>query len=442
MHPVAVRGQRLAMVGSAAAVRAAFPGTPELDATGCIVTPGMVDAHQHTTGDPLARSAIPDNIDSQTSIFEWAVPLHGAHEPEDDEISALLTAIEALRAGVTTVVEPGTVAHPLTVGAALRRAGIRATLGPWGWDVADVPYSLPVDDVLAWQTEVIRAFPPVSAGGDGLVTGWVTLVGHHLASDELFQGAAALAEKLDTGMTMHLAPSVDDRHAYARRSGRGPAEHLDDLGVLGPRLLLGHAVWMSEREIEIIAERGAAIACSPWAYLRLGQGISRAGRHTAFLRAGGRLALGCDAHNAGDRVDVLGAARLLAGLSLDAGVEGVAPLVAHEAFELATRGGAAAIGLGEVTGCLEAGKQADLVVFRTDDPAWVPVGDHARQLVWNAPTHTVRDVLVAGRQVVKDGHVTTVDESELWAWAKERSASLLSRAGIEIPYSWPVTAGE
>src|SRR5262245_42260668 len=76
---VAVRGRTIAMVGSATAVRAAFPGAPELDASGCVVTPGMVDAHQHTTGDPLARSVIPDDVDSRTSIFEWAVPLHAAH---------------------------------------------------------------------------------------------------------------------------------------------------------------------------------------------------------------------------------------------------------------------------------------------------------------------------------------------------------------------------
>ncbi|ONH31041.1 amidohydrolase family protein [Pseudofrankia asymbiotica] len=437
---VAVRGTTIAMVGSTAAVRTMFPGTPELDATGCVVTPGMVDAHQHTTGDPLARSAIPDDIDARASIFEWAVPLHAAHEAEDDEVSALLTAVEALRAGVTTIVEPGTVAHPMTVGAALRRAGIRATLGTWGWDTPDVPFSLPAGETLARQSEVIRAFPPAAAGGDGLVTGWVTLVGHYLASDELLVGAAQLAEELDTGFTMHLAPSVDDRHAYAERSGRGPAEHLAELGVLSPRLLLGHAVWMSEREIATLAETGTAVACCPWAYLRLGQGLTRAGRHVPFLRSGGRLALGCDAHNAGDRVDVLGAARLLAGLSQDAPVEGVPPLRAHEAFEVATVGGAEAIGLGEVTGALVEGRQADLVVFRTDDPAWVPLGEHARQLVWNAPTHTVRDVLVAGRPVVRDGHVTTLDESELWAWARERSAALLSRAGIEVPRSWPVVS--
>jgi 5-methylthioadenosine/S-adenosylhomocysteine deaminase len=80
---VAVRGSRIAMVGSAAVVRAAFPAAPELDATNCVVTPGLVNAHQHTTGDPLARSAIPDDIDSRSSIFQWAVPLHAAHQAMD-----------------------------------------------------------------------------------------------------------------------------------------------------------------------------------------------------------------------------------------------------------------------------------------------------------------------------------------------------------------------
>ncbi|EFC80491.1 amidohydrolase family protein [Parafrankia sp. EUN1f] len=428
---VAVRDGRIVGVGPADEIRAAFPGSTELDATGCVVTPGLINAHQHTTGDPLVRSAIPDDIDSQASIFEWAMPLHAAHLPADDEISALLTAVEALRAGVTTIVEPGTVAHPERVGAALRRAGIRATLGTWGWDAPGLPYSGPVDEVLARQAEVVRAFPP-----GGLVSGWVTLVGHDLASDELLVGAAGLAEELGTGLTLHLAPSVDDVHAYRRRSGRGPVEHLAALGVLGPRLLLGHGVWLSEAEIEILAATGTAVACCPWAYLRLGQGLTRAGRHVPFWRAGGRLALGCDSHNAGDRLDILDAARLLAGLSRDAPADGVAPLRAGEAFALATVDGAAAIGLGGVTGALVQGLQADIVVFRTDDPAWVPVGDLARQLVWNAPTHTVRDVLVAGRQVVRGGRVTTVDEDALWAAARDRAAALLDRADLRIPRSW------
>ncbi|MCF8528245.1 MAG: amidohydrolase family protein, partial [Candidatus Nanopelagicales bacterium] len=124
---VAVLDGRIVAVGSTSALRATYPGTAELDAAGCVVTPGMVDAHQHHTGDALVRSAIPDDLPLGESIYEWAVPLHAAHTADDDEIASLLTCVESLRSGVTTVVEAGTVAHPDRVADAMTRAGLRGS---------------------------------------------------------------------------------------------------------------------------------------------------------------------------------------------------------------------------------------------------------------------------------------------------------------------------
>src|SRR5262245_58419123 len=99
-------------VGSSSALLAAHADAVVHDARGCVVTPGMVNAHQHFTGDPLVRSGIPDLLPPGASIFEWSVPLHGAHTPADDEMTATLCALESVQNGVTTIVEAGTVAHP------------------------------------------------------------------------------------------------------------------------------------------------------------------------------------------------------------------------------------------------------------------------------------------------------------------------------------------
>src|SRR4029077_679393 len=178
-------------VGSTAALRGEYPDVTVLDATACVVTPGMIDAHQHLTGDPLVRSCIPDLLAPRASIFERSVPLHGAHEPLDDEVAASLSAVEPLTSGFTTVVEAGTVAPADPVAGALRTVGLRATLGVWGWDIEDGPFTAPAAEVLERQREVIDAFP-----SGGLVEGWVTLVGHDLASDELLAGAADLAREV------------------------------------------------------------------------------------------------------------------------------------------------------------------------------------------------------------------------------------------------------
>ncbi|MCW2870623.1 amidohydrolase family protein [Actinacidiphila oryziradicis] len=441
---IAVADGRIAAIGTAETMRARFPGAEELHAGGCVVIPGLVNAHQHTTVDPLVRSMIPDDIDAQESIFGWAVPLHGEVTGDDDELSATLTAAECLTRGVTTVLEPGTVAHPRRVARGLSAAGIRGRVGCWGWDVPGAVHALPAAETLARQEETVRSLPAA-----GPVTGWVTLVGHDLAGDELLTGAAELAERLDTGLTWHISPDARDAESYERRTGTRPVLHFRRLGVLGPRLLLGHAVWLDDAELDAIVETRTAVASCPAAYLRLGQGFTRAGRHAELVRRGGRLALGCDSHNAGDVPDVLRAAWLLAALDRDRGTdrpgpEGTfRPLRADDAFALATIDGARAVGLGDLIGSIEVGKAADLVLLDTRRLSWAPRGDLATHLVWGAAADTVRDVIVDGRIVVRDRRVTTVDVDALREEAESRSAALLRRAQLDVPYRWPsVSAAE
>lgn len=428
---LAVANGVVAAIGVADELRSRFAGAQELDARDCIVIPGLIDAHQHTTADPLLRSMIPDDISSDQAIFDWALPAHAAHDGDDDELSATITAVDALSRGVTTILEPGTAAHPLRVAAGLAAAGARGRVGGWGCDAAGIAFAAPAEQVLARQEETVRALPPA-----GLVTGWVTLVGHDLVSDELFAGAAALAERLGVGLTLHMSPGPGDVAAYAERSGLRPLAHLARLGVLGPRLVLGHGVWLDDDELELALESRTAIASCPGAYLRLGQGYTRAGRHGEFVRRGGRLALGCDSHNAGDVPDVLHAAYLLAALERDRGTENA--VRAEQAFALATVAGAEAVGLDPVVGSIEVGKAADIVVLDTRSVGWTPRGDLARQLVWGGASSSVRDVLVDGELVLRDRVPTRVDLAALHTEAAERSAALVRRAGIDVGSRWPV----
>lgn len=428
---IVVDGDRIVAVGSTSELRQTYPDAEMIDAAGCVVTPGMIDAHQHLTGDPLIRCCIPDLLQSGAAIFEWAVPVHAAHELVDDRVSASLAAVEALLNGVTTIVEAGTVAHGDAVAAALLDVGIRATFGVWGWDIEQGPYAAPAPEVLERQRAIVEAYP-----SGGLVEGWVTLVGHDLASDELLAGAADLARELGTGMTMHLSPTSSDPERYLERSGRRPVAHLDALGVLGRHLLIGHGVWLDDDEVELVLRSETAIAYCPWAYLRLGQGVFANSRHAEIVERGGRVALGCDAANAGDATDILRTAALASGIARDARLDPTR-FGAHQVFELATIAGAEAIGLADRIGSIEVGKQADLVVHRTDTPGWTPRGDVGLQLVWGTDGRSVRDVLVAGRTVVRDGRVTTIDVDALRAEAEERHRSVLARAGITVPHPWP-----
>lgn len=421
---VAVAGDRIVAVGAFAALRDAHPAAEVIGDGSGIVTPGYVNAHQHLTGDRLIQSCIPDAIDSQEAIFGWAVPVHSAHTGEDDELSAMLGSIAAVTNGITCTVEAGTVAHPERVAAGITAVGMRATLGQWGWDAEGVPFGAPAAEVIARQDAQLDAMPM-----GGLVEGWVTLVGHDLMSDELVVMASDLARRRGVGLTFHMSPHAGDPISYLARTGRRPLEHLADLGVLGAHVLIAHAVHLSEREIELMLAFDTAIASCPWAYLRLAQGFTMAQRHGEFVAAGGRLGLGCDAENAGDAVDVLRAAALFAGLVRDKASDPFV-MTAQHALELATIRGARAIGKGDAIGSIEVGKQADLVVHSTRGPQFTPRGtDPVRQLVWASDGRSVEHVLIAGRQVVRDGRCTTVDLDLLRDEARSRRDRLLQAHG-------------
>jgi 5-methylthioadenosine/S-adenosylhomocysteine deaminase len=169
-----------------------------------------------------------------------------------------------------------------------------------------------------------------------------------------------------------------------------------------------------------------------------GQGIARAGRHADLLERGARVALGCDAENAGDAVDVLRAAALTAGLTRDARRDPTR-FGAHAALELATIEGARAIGMDHEIGSLEPGKRADVVVVDTTRPEWVPRSpDPVLQLIWASDGRSVRHVVASGRIVVRDGRCTTVDLAELAPAAQDAQRRLLAAANLHPAPRWPL----
>ncbi|NNE13081.1 MAG: amidohydrolase family protein [Ilumatobacter sp.] len=421
---VVVDGDRIVAVTGSSDARERFAPTHTLGGSDSIVLPGLVNAHQHLTGDRLLRSTIPDDLDLDRALREWALPSHAAHTGDLDELSATLALVEAVTNGVTFTVEAGTVAHPDRVLAAFDAVGVGGTLGTWGWDVDGGVHAGTVDEVLDRQRTALQ----LTADHDR-VDGWVTLVGHDLMSDELVVGAAELADEHGTGLTFHMSPSDADARSYLRRTGRRPLDHLHELGVLGPDVLVAHAVHIDDHEIDVLLHTDTAVASCPWAYLRLGQGVTRSFHHPRLLRHGGRVALGCDSENAGDVVDVFLAARLFAGLAKDAGAE---PSIASagRALRLATIDGARAIGMGHEIGSLEVGKRADLVAVDTTGPAWTPqANDPTTALVWASDGRAVRDVVASGRVVVADGGCTTVDHRALAADASAAHRLLVSLTG-------------
>lgn len=429
---VVIDGDVIAAVGPFAEIRVDQPDLMISGSPSDLVVPGYINGHQHLTGDRLIQSSIPDDLAPGEAIFTWVVPVHGEHTGDDDELSATLTLAESLTNGVTTTFEAGTVAHPERIKAAALRLGARLTLGTWGWDIEHGPFTGSVDEVLDRQ----RISLDLADGG--LISSWVTLVGHDLMSDELVVRATQLARQRSVGMTFHLSPSTSDTESYLATTGQAPLVHLDSLDVLGPHLALGHGVHLDDDEVEIALRTEIAVVSCPWAYLRLGQGLSHRFRHLDLWSDGGRLALGCDSENAGDQVDGLRAAALFAGMAKDTRMDPTS-FGAHHAFELLTIKGAEALGISDRVGSIEVGKQADLAVHDRTRVEWVPPSpDPVLQLVWGSDGRSVRDVYVAGRQVVDEGTVTALEVGDLIDDAIEAGRALRQRSDVPAAARWPV----
>ena len=430
---VAVVDGKIAAVGKADDIRRQHRGAPERGSADSLVVPGFVNAHQHLTADRLVASAIPDYLPPGAAIFEWIVPVHEHVSGDDDELSATLGLVEAAANGITTTIDAGTVAHPDRVAHAMAAVGVRGAVARWGSDADGLPQSGPANEVIDAQRDLIERYPP-----GGLVEASVALVGHDLMSDDLVMAAADLARSSGRRLSFHLSPTPNDAASYLDRTGQRPLVHMDRLGALGPNVLVGHAVHIDDTEVETLVRTGTAVASCPWAYLRLGQGLTERFAHLKLWRQGGRLALGCDTENASDAIDSLRAAALFAGLAKDTAADPT-EFGAHHAFELLTIAGAEAVGMDDRIGSLEAGKAADIVVIDRSGIQWQPPSpDPILQLVWAGGGRSVNDVLVDGRLVIADGQCTTVDTDSLQSEARQAARSLIQRSGIRPRSHWPM----
>lgn len=428
---VAIDGTTISAVGRFDDVREGHLAAPVSGSASDLILPGYINGHQHLTGDRLIQSSIPDDLPPGEAIFTWVVPVHAEHTGDDDELSATLTLAESLTNGITTTFEAGTVAHPDRIARAAEATGSRLTIGTWGWDIEEGPFVGSVDEVVDRQRQMLD----IATGP--LVSAWVSLVGHDLMSDELVAAATELARSREVAMTFHLSPSTSDTDSYRERTGLAPVVHLNELGVLGDHLAIAHAVHIDDDEVDLLIDSNTGVISCPWAYVRLGQGLSREFRHLDLWQRDGRLALGCDSENAGDMVDGIRAAALFTGMAKERDLD---PTVfgAHDALELLTIRGAHALGISDSVGSIEVGKQADLVVHDRTRVEWIPPSpDPALQLVWGSDGRSVRDVYVAGNQVVADGRLTTVDVSALADDAVAAGRALRKRSGIDDVARWP-----
>jgi cytosine/adenosine deaminase-related metal-dependent hydrolase len=422
---VALRGDRIAAVGPRAEVEPVCAPARIIDGRGFLLTPGFINAHIHVTGDPLTRGSMPDHVagDFAEVLARWVLPRFFAHTAEDEHLSAQLAAAQMLRSGTTGFIEAGTIRFLDAVVAGLEKSGIRGRVGAWVEGTArdgESPVAAVDRAVRTLEDEVAR-YP---AGGGARIAAWPILIGHSTNPDEVWKAAKALADRNRLGVSAHMSPAAADTEWFLVNRGCRPIEHLARIGVLGPNVCLTHAVHVSEREVELLAQSRANVILCPSASLKGAFGLSMLGRHPEMHAAGVNVALGTDGFGADMMREIAGVAAIFKDARRDTRM-----IAAPEALAMGTIDGARAMGLAEDIGSLEAGRKADLVMHDLDRPEWRPMLDAVNHLVWRADGRGVHSVWVDGRQVVDNFHCTTLDEADLCARAQPAGEEILRRAG-------------
>lgn len=395
---VAVRDGEIVAVGPTAELTTRFTADESLDASNCLVLPGLVNTHTH-----LAMTLLRGRADDVTlqgfleRVLKWEAQLLS---PKNVAAAVRVAVAESVRAGVTSALDMYWF-HEAAEQAA-REAGWRLHTGPTFMDVPQPPDGIAYEDRLAWARQDLAARGTPRPGNRPILFAHST---YTLAPDQLVE-IAALAREFGALLHIHAAENATEVATVEVKYGKRPVELLDSLGLLGPDLLLAHAVDLTGPEIAALARTGTSVAHCPVSNLKLGCGIAPVPR---LLSAGVTVGLGTDGAVSSNTLDVLGAVRQAA-LVHKAGGDPTA-VGAEQAVRMATVEGAKALGLGDRLGSLEAGKRADLIVLDLNGPHLRPRHDPWSTLAYAAHSADVRDTVVDGRVLMRNRTLTTLDEA-------------------------------
>ena len=433
---IAVNGDRIVAVGKRDALRTQYRGRRVLDAGHHVITPGLVNSHVHFYHQ-MHRGMAPDNLDGN----QWSNFVHSRVAPvltvEDEVWAAYVVLLELMKSGSTTYLAAGSY-NPGPVLEAIPKVGLRGFESRRTFDHVHLGHSAlaePTETCVRENAAVMERY----AGGfaNGLVRPCVNIVGLGRCTDTLIVKSKELADKYGAILNMHQCAFPEEIDSVVQRTGLTPIKHLERLGALGPNVVLVHMLYVTDEEIEILARTGTNVVHNPGTALKIVYGLSRAGKFPEMMKAGVNVALGTDAGDCANFMDITRAIYLAALLFKDIRFD-PQTMGAEVALEMATIRGAKALGLENEIGSLEPGKKADIVLFNADAPQWQPLYCEPYNLVYSASGESVDTVIVDGKIVMEHREVKTIDEREVIARIKELSRGVEARSGVTPPTRWPI----
>ncbi len=403
-HAVAVRAGRIVALLPAADARVRYPDAQHVELNGHALIPGLVNLHTH------AAMSLMRGLADDLPLMEWLTrhiwPAEAQHVSSAFVADGtLLACAEMIRGGVTCFNDM--YFFPEEAGRAALAAGMRAALGIICIELPTVYASDP-------QDYLHKGFAMRDAlKHESLLSFCMAPHAPYTVSDASFERIVTYAEELQLPIHVHLHETRDEINESQAKFGVRPLARMQRLGVVGPGLLAVHAVHLDPAEIELLRAAGSHVAHCPSSNLKLASGVAPL---TALRAAGVNVGLGTDGAASNNRLDLFEEMRTAALVAK--GMSGNPTVIpAEDVLAMATLGGARALGLDAHIGSIEPGKWADLTAVNLAALELSPCYHPVSHLVYAAGRRDVSHVWVAGRPLLEDGRLTTLDVDELRARA-------------------------
>jgi 5-methylthioadenosine/S-adenosylhomocysteine deaminase len=405
---VAVKGDRIRAVGTLAEIEARYQSTRRVNKPSAILMPGFIDTHTHA---PMVLfRGIADDMRLQEWLEKFIFPAEARNvDPDFVRWGTRMACLEMMLSGTTTYTDMYYFED--LIAEETKAAGLRGVLGQSVIGFPAPDYKTP-EAALQGAEKFLLRFK-----NDPLIVPAVAPHAIYTVPDEMLKASRALANRHGAPILIHLSETRRENDDEMKKRHASPTQILDKLGFFtGGRTLGAHGVWLDDADIRTLRARNVGLAHCPSSNMKLASGAARV---VDILKAGIHMGLGTDGF-AGSNND----ANLMEEMDLAGKLQKVTrmdptALSAQQIVEMATITGAKALGLDSQIGSLEAGKRADMITISLDEPRATPMYNVYSQIVYALKGSDVRDVMVNGRQIVRDRQVLTLKSAEIIAKAKE-----------------------
>ena len=403
---VAIEGDTIVAVGARADIAPGARAARTIDASGALVTPGMINGHAHAAMSLFRGVAEDHSLDDW--LQKYIFPAEARNVTEEFVLwGTRLGVLEMLRGGITTYADMYYFED--VVASVTKEAGMRGVLGQTVVDFPAPDHKTPAV-AFAYTQKFIDRWK-----GDALITPAVAPHSIYTVSTENLKAAAALARRNGVPILIHVAEAPFESEMSRKKYGASPVAYLDSIGVLGPDVIAAHSVWVDAADIATLVRRGVGSIHNPSSNMKLASGVMPV---VDLLAAGEAIGLATDSAASNNNQDLFQEMNIAAKLQKVTRMDPRA-LPARQTVELATIGGARAMHLDKQIGSLEAGKKADLILINTNATHSTPMYNVYSLLVYALNAHDVRTAVIAGK-VVMDGRVMmTTDKPGILAKAHE-----------------------